>query len=76
MTSSVIFCYSASWAMHSYDYFFQYSYSLFIESISSVTKSILFPNGLVDWHNTWIAFFMNSISYSENAPPWVFDPDL
>ena len=74
-TSSVIFCCSMSWTWQVWDSFFQCSYSLFMDSISSVTKSMDLPRGLVDWQRTWIAFFMNSISYSVNAPPdWALSP--
>jgi hypothetical protein len=29
---------------------------------------MLFPRGFVDWHRIWIAFFMNSMSFSEKPP--------
>lgn len=78
-TSSVIRCCSSSLEMQDCDSRRQYSYSLLIESISSVTKSIDFPRGFVDWHKIWIAFFINSMSFSVNPPepaPAAADEDL
>ena len=68
-TSSVIFYCSTSFCEHVWLSFFQKSNSLLMESISSVTKSILFPSGFVLWQRTWIAFFMNSMSCSVKPPP-------
>ena len=69
MTSSVILCYSSNLDWHAILSFFQCSYSLLMLSMSSVTKSMLLPRGFVDWHKIYIAFFMNSISFSLNPPP-------
>mmetsp|Transcript_16569 Transcript_16569/g.28198 ORF Transcript_16569/g.28198 Transcript_16569/m.28198 type:complete len:225 (+) Transcript_16569:101-775(+) len=69
MTSSVIFCCSTNCCWQACDSFRQCSYSLFMDSMSSLTKSMLLPRGLVLWQRTWIAFFMNSISCSEKPLP-------
>ena len=49
-TSSVILYCSSSLLIHARLSFLQYSYSFPMLSMSSVTKSILFPRGFVLWH--------------------------